>query len=204
MKKEELKKWEDSTRKTLEACRGFSQLCGKPFDRGFIGELLVLERLLKTYEFRLCMSAENKFEYVGSANKGWDISLTLGKKTLYINAKATREKNQSGPKWIRQHARDFCSVECDPRTLIQKVGKKKEVTADLFYVFVDVGTWIDQEITNLFTLSHKEAALVFGQKYFQAWDGKKRENNPNTDDFWVEYEDIKKSKDPNLNRIFKK
>ncbi len=206
MKREELKEWTDSTRKTLDTCREFSKLCCKPFDRGFIGELLVLGRLLETYKSKLCASAENGFKYAGSAKKGWDISLTLGKKTIYVNAKATTEKGKDkvNPKWVRQHARNFCNIEVDPRNPVQKVGTKKEVEDDLFYVFVDVRLWKDQGTTNLFTFSHKEAAKVFGRKYFKSWNGKIRENNPTTDDFWVEYEDVKKFRDPNLNRLFRK
>lgn len=206
MKKEELRKWADSTRKTLDACRKFGTLCGKPFDRGFIGELLVLGRLLETYKSKLCVSTENGFKYVGSAKKRWDISITLDKKTIYINAKATTEKDKDkfNPKWIRQHARDFCNIEVDSRTHVQKVGEKKEVDTNLFYVFVDVRTWKDQGITNLFTFSHKEAAEVFGRKYFKSWNGRIRKNNPTTDDFWIEYGDVKEFMDSNLSRFFRK
>lgn len=202
MKKEELKRWEGSTRKTLEACKEFSQLCGKPFDRGFIGELLVLERLLKTYGPRLCASIENGFKYVGSANKGWDISLTLGKRTIYVNAKAARVKDKNGdPRWVRQGAKSFCDIKNNKRTCIQKVGKEKIEDPNLFYAFVDVGTWLDSGTADFFTLSHRKAARIFRKKYFDLYHNKKRKSQ--STDFWVEYEDVRRFKDPNLNRVFK-
>lgn len=203
MEKKKLKKWAESTHKTLEACRKLRKLCGKPFDRGFIGELLVLERLLKTYQSRLCASADNRFEYAGSANKEWDISLTLGKRMVYINAKATGvHDKENSPRWVRQNAKTFCDIEINPRTFRQRVGKEKKGDPNLFYVFVDVGTWIDNGTADFFTLSHKKASELFREKYFQPYNGKIRKNG--STDFWVEYKDVKQFKDPNLGRILKK
>lgn len=203
MKKEELKKWEDSTRKTLKACRGFSKLCGKPFDRGFIGELLVLERLLKTYGSRLCASAENGFKYVGSANKGWDISLTLGKKTIYVNAKATTVMDKGDPKWVRQDASNFCDIKFHSKTKAQKVGKVKEGNPpNLFYIFVDVGKWVKIGTADFFTLPHRKAASTFRRIYFRFHNGDVRSNN--TTNFNVEYKNVKKFKDLNLIKILRK
>lgn len=200
MKKEELKEWTDSTRKTLKACRKFSKLCGKPFDRGFIGELLVLERMLKTYGSRICASAENGFKYVGSASKGWDVSLTLDNQTVFVNAKATTMKDRSGPKWVRQHASNFCHIKFGPLNR-QKLGKVKKGDPDLFYVFVDVGTWIDSGTSNFFTLSYREAASICKEEY-KPHDGEIRKNK--TTDFHFVYADIKRFNDPNLRRLFRK
>ncbi|KKW11683.1 MAG: hypothetical protein UY50_C0008G0009 [Parcubacteria group bacterium GW2011_GWA2_49_9] len=204
MKKEEVRKWVDSTRKTLDACRKFSKLCGKPFDRGFIGELLVLERLLKTYGAKLCSFAANGFQYVGSANKRWDISLTLGKKTVYLNAKATRVKDKTkNPRWVRQQAKTYCVIEVDPETSKQIVGKEIDIDngSNLFYVFVDVDTWIKHGTTNFFTLSHKKAAEIFSKKYSRLYHNRVRESR--STDFWIEYKDVKEFTDPNLRRLFK-
>ena len=106
MRKEVVVKWLTSTRKVLGASRAFGRLCGKPFDRGFVGELLVLERLLQTYKLKLCASDKNGFEYAGSANKGWDVSLTWWQNDIcQCEIYNNRNEERGGyPKWVRQHA----------------------------------------------------------------------------------------------------
>jgi len=201
------KRWGISTRRTLDTIWKFRKLCGRPFDRGFIGELLVLEQLLKTYKSKLCASTNNGFVYEGSSNKKWDISLTLDEKTVYINAKATSTKDKKGkngkPRWVRQQARLFCDVEIDKRTSIQKVGKKRKEDINLFYVFVDVGSWVENGDAKVkfFTLSHKKAASIFRKKYFKGQNNKERKSK--STDFWVEYKDIEGFNDDELRRIFK-
>ncbi|MEK7170300.1 MAG: hypothetical protein AAB767_03370 [Patescibacteria group bacterium] len=211
MRKEVVVKWLTSTRKVLGASRAFGRLCGKPFDRGFVGELLVLERLLQTYKLKLCASDKNGFEYAGSANKGWDVSLTLGGKTIYVNAKSTttETKKESGyPKWVRQHASDFCDikyVKIGPKKFIQQVRGKKKGNHDLFYVFVDVGIWKKTSggTANFYTLPHEEAASICYKKYRKVFHNGRPRKNKSTD-FHFEYDEVKKFKDLNLCRILKK
>ncbi|MBI4084960.1 MAG: hypothetical protein HY432_00415, partial [Candidatus Liptonbacteria bacterium] len=89
MDKKTYKNWEGLTDKMLKDGWRFRNLCGKPFDRGFMGELLVLKELLRKYGVRLCSSPGNNIIYAGSANKEWDIKLILNTKSILLNAKAT-------------------------------------------------------------------------------------------------------------------
>ncbi len=201
MEKKTFKDWEESTREVLDATWKFRDLCKKPFDRGFIGELLVLERLLKTYKSKLC-THDNGFIYVGSANKGWDISLTINNETKYINTKATSMADGEGcPKWVRQDAKLFCEVKFDQKTEEQLVSPKKHLD-NFFYIFVDVGSWLKnpKAKTIFYTLSDREAGNIFRKKYFKGHNKKVRKNK--TTDFHVKYEDIKNRRDDNINRIF--
>src|SRR3989344_8858326 len=104
MDKKTYKKWKNLTDKTLNNSREFRNLCGRPFDRGFIGELLVIKQLLRKYKSKLYSSPDNDFIYAGSANKEWDFKLVLKKKLILINAKATTVLSNSGPRWVRQDA----------------------------------------------------------------------------------------------------
>jgi len=202
MKRQELKKWQDLTQKILNDAWQFKQLCKKPFDRGFIGELLVLNTILKTYGSDICNSPNSNFVYAGSANKKWDISLTLGNKTIFINAKSTtmHDKNMN-PLWVRQNAKTFCDINIDTKTFKQFVSLKKESEPNLFYVFVDTGGWLKNHEKKLFTLSDKEANLIFGKDYLKSYHKKVRKSK--STDFWIKYKDIKKYEDNKISRIFK-
>ena len=112
MTNKEFKKWKNSTERLLDDCWKFRKLCDKPFDRGFIGELLVLKQLLDTYKADLCSKLDNKITYAGSANKEWDIELKLQRKTIQINAKATTTSDKNNnPRWVRQQAKTFCDIK---------------------------------------------------------------------------------------------
>jgi len=199
MDKKTYKKWKNLTDKTLNNSREFRNLCGRPFDRGFIGELLVIKQLLKTYKAGLCSFPENNFIYAGSANKKWDIELKLNGKIIQINAKATTQSDKNGPHWVRQKASTFCDIKINSKSLQQRVSLKTDYDPNLFYVFVDVGTWLKKRTTQFFTLSDKKAKLIFGQKYSKYFNKQKRKSP--TDDFGIDYKDIKTFEDRNLKSI---
>jgi hypothetical protein len=69
MNKKTLQSWKKLVGEMLNTSWKFRKLCGRPFDRGFIGELLVLKQLLDTYESKLCAVLGNNIDYAGSANK---------------------------------------------------------------------------------------------------------------------------------------
>jgi len=69
MNKKTYKNWKSLTDKMLDDSWKFRNLCGRPFDRGFIGELLVIKQLLETYETDICSLPENNLIYAGSSNK---------------------------------------------------------------------------------------------------------------------------------------
>jgi len=196
MKNKDFKKWEKLIKKVLDDCWEFRSLCGKPFDRGFIGELLVLKRLLAKYETQLC-SAQSEFVYAGSSNKGWDIELRLNRKSMLFDAKATTtpaSKLDRRPKWVRQKAGNFCKIKIDKEGK-QRISlfSKNDFNLNLFYVFVDVIAWLENRHANYYILSDKEAKSIFGKKYKKYHDGKIRGND--TADFHIEYNDVKKFKD---------
>ena len=191
MDKKTYKNWEGLTDKMLNDSWKFRNLCGRPFDRGFIGELLVLKQLLKRYRDKLCSSLDNDIVYAGSANKEWDIKLALDAKTILLNAKATTVLDtKNKPRWVRQDAKSFCDIKIDKKG--QWVLPKKS-NPGLFYVFVDVGTWLKNKNADYFILSDKMAKLKFGKKYSNLYNGKTRKTG--STDFWVEYSDVKSFKD---------
>jgi hypothetical protein len=201
MKNKEFKGWENSTEKLLDDCWKFRKLCGKPFDRGFIGELLVLKQLLDTYKANLCSKLDNKIIYAGSANKRWDLELTLNGRTIQIDAKATTVYDKDNkPKWVRQHAKNFCDVKIKENSR-QLVSLSAGYTHNLFYIFVNVEAWLKNHTPQFFTLSDKKAKSVFGKKYFRRYNGQKRKSR--STDFWVEYEDIKNFEDRRLRKLLK-
>ncbi len=193
MTKELYKEWKTLTDKMLDDSRKFRNLCGKPFDRGFIGELLVIKQLLNTYKSNLCSLPENDLIYAGSSNKGWDVELRLNGKSVFLNAKATTEMHNNKPKWVRQGAKVFCDIEINKKSLVQCVSLKNDFIPNMFYVFVDVGTWLKNNNTSYFTLSDKEAKSRFGRKYCNLYNGRIRKTS--STDFWVEYKDIEKFED---------
>lgn len=199
MQKKEFKKWTKLTKKILDDCREFRKLCDKPFDRGFIGELLVLKQLLDTYKTKLCANSDNKIIYAGSANKKWDFALKLNGEIIQINAKATTvlDKNHK-PRWVRQQAKTFCDIKIE-RNLKQLVSLNADNDHHLFYVFVDVGIWLKNRPQQFFTLSDQKAKLIFGKKYFKLYNGQVRKSK--STDFWVEYENIKHFKDQRLRKL---
>ena len=81
----------------------FRKTTQTPFDRGFIGELLVLKQLLRAYK-------ASNIKYFGSANRGRDFELISKGRTIQIEVKSASEwdKNKN-PKWVRQHAKNFNS-----------------------------------------------------------------------------------------------
>ena len=201
MTNKEFKEWENSTEKLLTDCWKFRRLCGKPFDRGFIGELLVLKQLLDTHKADLCSKLDNKIIYAGSANKEWDIELKLQQKVIQINAKATTTSDETNnPRWVRQSAKTFCDIKIRKDTR-QSVSLKTQHNPSLFYVFVDVGAWLNNHVAQFFTLSDKKAKSVLGNRYFKRYNGQKRKSG--STDFWVEYADVKNFKDQRLIKLLK-
>ncbi|OGY63625.1 MAG: hypothetical protein A3I89_00220 [Candidatus Harrisonbacteria bacterium RIFCSPLOWO2_02_FULL_41_11] len=194
MKNQDFKKWKNLIKKVLDDCWEFRSLCGKPFDRGFIGELLVLKRLLEKYEVQLC-SDSGEFVYAGSSNKGWDIELKLGDKFIRFDAKATTTLAPNGePRWVRQASNNrFCNVIINKRNFRQKISLKKDFNPKLFFVYVDVNAWLKNRRADYYILSDRETKLVFGKKYQRLYNGKIRESG--STDFWVEYDDVKNFKD---------
>jgi hypothetical protein len=199
------KNWKILTNKILEDCYKFRNLCcEKPFDRGFIGELLVVKKLLDTYEKELCSSPENNLEYNGSSNKKWDIELILNGKSIFLNAKATTMRTRDKkPYWVRQKAENFCVVTINKRSGRQLVSLNTDFKPDLFYVFIDVGTWLKNHKANYYILSDKEAKSKFGKKYRDGANGTIRKKNHSSTDFWVEYKDVKSFQDQHLRKLLR-
>lgn len=202
MKSKKFKNWESLTNKMLDNSWKFRNLCEKSFDRGFIGELLVLKQLLDTYKSELCSVIDSSIAYTGGSKGGWDIVLKLNNKTIKINAKATTEisKSENKPKWVRQHAKTFCNIEVNRKDLRQCVSLRTDYDPNLFYVFVDVGTWLKTHKAHFFTLSDRKAKQIFGKKYSQGAKVYIRKNIK-SDDFWVEYKDIKDFRDQHLRKF---
>lgn len=205
MENKEFQRWKKLTNEILDTSRKFGQeVCqGKSFDRGFIGELLVVKQLLETYGAKLCSRVDNRLTYVGSVQKKWDIEMKLNGKSIYINAKSTRVKTKDNrPRWVRQSAKIFCDIKIDPRNHRQQVDSKKNYDSSLFYVFVDVGNWLASGHTDFFTLSDKEAKSIFGKKYRKIYHGKNgKVRKTDSTDFWVEYKDVEHFKDNHLKLI---
>ena len=200
MKKEIFDQWRKLTNEMLDVSWKFGRLCKKPFDRGFIGELLVFKQILDTYKKELCLS-NNSITYVGSANKKWDMELVINEKATKINAKATRVTDKSGkPKWVRQSAKLFSDIKIDKEGM-QRVSPKTSYESGMFYVFVDVNVWFKKRKPEFFTLSEKQAISIFNKKYSKEHNKKIRESR--STDFWVEYRDVKKFKKAHLKRLFK-
>ena len=199
MDKKTYKNWKSLTDKMLDDSWKFRNLCGRPFDRGFIGELLVIKQLLETYETDICSLPENNLIYAGSSNKEWDIELMLNGKSIFFNAKATTEIHNNKPRWVRQGAKTFCDVKINQKNFRQCVSLKTNFDPNLFYVFVDVGTWLKNNNADYFVLSDKRAKSIFGRKYRNGANGKIRKTG--STDFWVEYEDIENFKDKYLKSV---
>ena len=173
----------------------FRRTVQTPFDRGFIGELLVLRQLLRTYK-------TGSIKYFGSANRGRDFELTLKGRTIQIEVKSTSEwdKNKN-PKWVRQHARNFCDIKIDKRSAKQYVSPRKDHGSNLFWVFVDVKTWFEKKQTSFFVLLDKKVKARFGEKYQKLYHKKIRKSQ--SDDCWIEYADVKNFKDNRLTKLLK-
>lgn len=205
MKNQEFKKWENLAKKILDDCWKFRRLCDKPFDRGFIGELLVLKQLLNTYKTELCSTLENKIIYAGSANKKWDFELKLNRKTIQIDSKATTIWDQyDKPKWVRQKGANFCNVKfkkVDSRGFKQDVSLESNYDKNFFYVFVDAKAWMNNRKAQFFTLSDKEAKSTLGGKYKKHHNKEIRRSE--TTDLWVEYKDIKDFRDQHFRKLLK-
>lgn len=192
MDKKTYKNWSNLTDKMLNDSWEFRNLCGKPFDRGFIGELLVLKQLFKRYGAKLCSSPKNDIIYAGSANKEWDIKLILNSKSILLNAKATTVvDSKRRPRWVRQDAKCFCDIKINKKK--QRVSLKIKSNPNLFYAFVDVEAWLKNHNANYFILSDRKAKSKFGVKYRNLYNGEIRKTD--STDFWVEYDDVKGFKD---------
>ncbi|MBI4084907.1 MAG: hypothetical protein HY432_00085, partial [Candidatus Liptonbacteria bacterium] len=126
------------------------------------------------------------------------IKLILNTKSILLNAKATTVlDNKRRPRWVRQDAKCFCDIVINKKR--QRVSLKTKSNPNLFYVFVDVGTWLKNRNANFFILSDKKAGLKFGTEYRNLYNGKIRKTD--STDFWVEYSDVKgfKNKYPSAN-----
>ena len=202
MNKKTYKKWKNLTDKMLVDTHNFRNLCDTSFDRGFVGELLVIKQLLETYEKELCSSPENNLIYIRGVKKNWDIEMKLNGKSVLLNAKSTTvfEKHKPEPKWIRQNIKTYCNVTNDKKSR-QHVSKKTTHVRNLFYVFVDVRTWLINHKTNYYVLSDKRAQSKFEKIYFKHHNRKKRIKNPKSTDFVVKYKDIKNFKDERIKSI---
>ena len=199
MDKKTINKWEKITENCLQHNRQFMQICNS-FSRGFLGELLVFNQLLKTYGKNIS-KPENGILFYGSSKKGHDIELKLGERKIYINAKATTMHDKNGqPYWVRQHARNFAKIETKSgKTYIKP---RKDYKKDFYYVYVDLKKWEDKGITDFYALSDTDAKKLFGPKYQRERrkKGFKIRNN-DSDDFWIEYTDIKQFKDNKIKKI---
>ncbi len=183
--------------KVLKATKRFHEVFGKVYNSGFIGELLVMQRILKIYEKALLKGAE--LEFKGNHYKGYDIAFTLNSRTFKINAKATTKhlKNDK-PEWVRQHAKTYMK-------LVDKNGiilcySRTDYDKNLFYVFVDVKKWLDKSKPDFYILSDLDAKKTFSRIYSKSHKGKPLRKNK-SDDFCIEYKNIKKYKDNNFRRF---
>jgi len=126
--------------------------------------------------------------------------LKLGNREFKINAKETNVLDTNkNPKWIRQKASKFVVNPNSSDATVRIDGDK-----NLFYVYVNVTTWKDNDFVQFFVISEPDAMNVFGNNYINSRKRKDfaaRKNN--SDDMWVLYENIKQYEDKNLD-LFKK
>ena len=151
----------DLIKRLLKDLWEFRNIIEIPFDRGFIGELLIYEQLLRTHRVE-------DIKYFGSANKGYDFELRLNKRTIQIEVKSTSVKDENGkPKWVRQRAEKFCDIKFDEQSARQYVSLGRDYKPHLFYVFVDVGTWLKKRRAALFVLSYQAIKVASYKTYKQ-------------------------------------
>jgi hypothetical protein len=100
------KEWGTLADTILDASREFMNSCNASFDRGFIGELLTLSQLIRTYKSALSNEG-NRISYLGSSKRGTDIQLSLNGYDIKINCRGTTIHVDGKPRWVRQHARKF-------------------------------------------------------------------------------------------------
>lgn len=195
MDKKLLTAWEAEIDKILTASHKFMQSCNKNFGRGFIGELLVLNQLIKTFRNELYKEG-NEIKYSGSSKKDFDFELILGSKVFEINAKGTLvlDKKNNKPLWVRQHAGNFCRI--GKKSGVSEISLFKEFRKNYFYIYVDVNAWLKKGKAEFYVLSDKEAKMTFGKIYKRDHHGEKPHRQ--SDDMWIKYEDIFKRKDNNL------
>jgi len=195
MDKKLLSRWEAEIDKILSASHVFMQSCNKNFGRGFIGELLVLNRLINTFRNELCKDG-NGIKYSGSSKKDFDFELILGSRIIEINAKGTLvlTKKNNKPIWVRQHAGTFCKI--GKRFGATEISLIKEYREKYFYIYVDVNAWLTKGKADFYVLSEKEAKMTFGKMYKK--DHHKEKPHRISDDMWIKYEDIFERKDNNL------
>jgi len=200
MEKMQIDNLKKITQKLLGDSRKFKNEVNVRFDRGFIGELLVFDKLLEVFSRKL-VSKKCFLEYLGNSKKDFDIKLVSGNVELTIDAKSTTNYNDSKPRWINQHAKKFVDIKLINGKQI--ISIKKDYRSHYFYIFVDVKKWLDCTKADFYVLSDKEAKNILGRSYKNKHHKKARPKNPNSDDMWVEYKDIEKHKDNNFKKIKK-
>ena len=110
MKEKDLLKKLKVVKKVLQDGREFYEVFGKTYSSGVIGELLVTQKILETYEKKLYSTDNCSIDFEGNSIKYFDIMLTLDGIKLKINAKATKTSdpdNPNNPKWVNQSAKQF-------------------------------------------------------------------------------------------------
>jgi hypothetical protein len=176
------KEWERSANKILDVSWEFMKSCNVSFDRGFVGELLTLSQLIRTYEDVLSIEG-NRISYLGSSIKGHDIQLLLNDYDIKINCKGTTLHVDGKPRWVRQHARKFCTIVPNSHGIC-KITPREDYEPNFFYVYVDIKKWLDTHCPDFFVLSDEEAKKNFGADYATNYNGEPRRTN-DSDDMWV-------------------
>lgn len=200
MDKKLLSQWEKDINQVLKSSRSFMKSCNKAFGKGFIGELLVFQQLIKVFKKDLLLDG-NEIRYFGSSKKDYDFELMINNKKYEINAKGTLVVDRyNNPKWVRQHASMFCIIENKKgKTIITSYNKFKK---NYYYCYVNVNTWLETGKASLFIVSDKEAKNIFGKKYQKSNNNKQIRKN-NSDDMWIEYQDLAKHRDNSFSKLKK-
>jgi hypothetical protein len=201
MTKQSLQTLHKSSQQLIRAFHVFMNKVNTSAGRGIIGEILVFDRLIRQYRKSL-LSKDNHIKFLGSSIKGHDIEMYIKERKIKINAKGTTVKDKYGkPRWVRQHARIYADISIKDGKTVVKVNKKPK--KDLYYVFMDVKVWLKpHKKADFYVLSDKEATQIFGNKYKRLYNNKIIRKT-DSDDLWVEYEDIKNFKNNSLSRILK-
>jgi len=177
-----VREWQRLANEILDASWEFMNCCSVNFDRGFIGELLTLSQLIRTYD-RVLSDEGNGISYLGSSKKNIDIQLLLEGRDIRINCKGTTIHEGQRPKWVRQHARKFCSISLSSDG-VYEIRPKEDYDPNFFYVYVDVKAWLNTHRPDFFVLSDEEVKRNFGADYARNWNGRPARRN-DSDDMWV-------------------
>ncbi len=192
--KEGVDKFVDGIPKVVEI------LDNKTFLRNFLGEILTIRQIFRTYEHEL-RSDPSRFEYKGSTNKRWDIALHLSKQ-VYIDCKC-----KTGKEWVRFQARDFGTPLYEHNGVILREIQPLEAKRGepLFYVLVDAAPFFESGDTNFYVLSESKANRFFSKFYNDGkWKGKKRPNDipdHHSTDFSVRTQDLIEYRDDELRNL---